>query len=759
MQMCSNNNKFAKRLEGKRDASVRIYPFNISNPMEYINGATAKMEEVGPYIMNVRSTLFEADFSKPNGTVSNHEWSQSGPSSTGASFDDEVFILNYAYMTFLKESQHEGLMLMRAACSSTQIGLIANPAAIPYCTTAQMRTAANCKCCALTPTANATSCSGITSAASAAGGLFSWLSKYDNGIKVSSSLSAFPFATGTYSSLIRKLSVREITWGSMSAFIGMMQIANAMASYPSAQSSAVIAVVQNKTQDLKDACYTYSSICPKISTVMANVALHGMSAIAAVDCNGRVPAYTVLMENGMPESRAHQLRYLEGVSCRPFAPAVAIGAALSLQASTKMCADGSTNMPCCLLTFSATGLAGSGVGCVFYVDGALIKKRSFSEEEYALSNNPVSQVYTACADKEDRFEVKSYQGLETYKQWFTPATYVYPNMPWADPVVVKTGLANPAAGTMLTNHVRGNNLALREPVGVNSDYLDANPTDGEPDSKYDEVFVPYRRGPVGVAWQKTYTRSSGLEVNRFVSSTPLESETDVHEARQRQGQVPYQNMQSMIYILNAAIVQSYPMFYGSEESSLMQSDNLARGSNSTSGVKLFRTRNGYSDSASVLPASEEVTSSTWGDYGESEYRSHVDVEPATGVSVEVKMVNQINTFTWNCNPSIDPSCKFLAKPYDSSNPLCYNNPTQGVMFACSNANVFTPKVFGGKLFPVIWTMVSPPIDTEDGLNDAFHQRYVFAILALVIPLICVVGIIITWAITLLKVPKYAQVNP
>ena len=321
-------------------------------------------------------------------------------------------------------------------------------------------------------------------------------------------------------------------------------------------------------------------------------------------------------------------------------------------------------------------------------------------------------------------------------------------MPWADASVIAAGNAG-APGTMSTSRVKGLNVALREGEGITTSYLDKHMTDGQPSKREVPVYVTYRRGEIDTKYEKTYVRPSGIQVQRYLNKLQDDSSATALEMQQRRGQLPYQNMQSMVYTLSAPIIMSNPVFFGSGEASLSQDDNGVQTS-SSAGVNLYRTRDGYSQSAAVLSSPELVTLDTWKKY-ESHYTGFLEVEPATGASMEIYVVNQINSFTFNCNPSLDPTCGLLATSYNSADPLCYSN--NAVQYPCSAANVFTPRALGGKVIPLLWMSVKPlagGAESETNLAYILQLRYILGIMLLVLSLLSFIAIVVLWLVFFMK---------
>ena len=372
--------------------TVKIWTFNITNPYEYINGESAILYELGPYGIKVEQTRKKVDFSESQGTVTydmyNDMTYKSKASCSDCSQDDVINGANFAYLKTLGSVQNEGMLLISSTCSQQQIQNIGSTTK-SYCEATETGTAVDCICCASVPTPNATTCGDIASRTSRAGGLHSWLAKYDNGFQLDSVPSAFVLSTGAYTPLVRKMGVTELLFGTTSAQLGMLTTAKAV----QANDKSSIFENSNTTNDLRDACYALN--CPQLSDVVAAVGTQGMTAIKNVDCTGTVPSYKVLMaEGGLSEERAKELRYLEGVSCKPFGVSIAIAAVLALDTnSIQICGDGSQDMPCCLTSFqsNAFNIRGSGVGCHQWVSGLVTPRRVYSMDEAIEYTSPLPE--------------------------------------------------------------------------------------------------------------------------------------------------------------------------------------------------------------------------------------------------------------------------------------------------------------------------------------------------------------------------------
>lgn len=271
-------------------------------------------------------------------------------------------------------------------------------------------------------------------------------------------------------------------------------------------------------------------------------------------------------------------------------------------------------------------------------------------------------------------------------------------MSWADPTVVKTGKAKTAGtGTMVPFKVSGYQAGIRHGRGITTGFGVYQLTDGDPLYEESDVWAPFKLGVTPIIYEKN-RKVDGLETNHFIPNTKHATDPAVIEEKQRHGILPYQNMFNLVYSLGGIpVIMTYPNFYESDPKMLSQSDNRDRKSSSHAGVTLYRTRDGYNKNSARLPTPVEITTETWEEFGASNFRGYLDIEPATGLTMEGKIANQFSVYTWNCNPSLDPSCQFIR----NSTYRCYTNG----LFACSFANVFTPKVLFSNvplsLFPLL----------------------------------------------------------
>ena len=442
------------------------------------------------------------------------------------------------------------------------------------------------------------------------------------------------------------------------------------------------------------------------------------------------------------------MRYLEGVNCRPYGLTLAISTAIQAQSisagATHTCADASHSLPCCMSAFSAPSLGGDGsaVGCLGWSNGMVQTRNLFSVEEaqkYILPA-PHAKSFTVCAEESIRFQQEMWHGMDEWNSWFTPDSYVYPNMNWADPSMVTGAAAGTVAGSYYEYDIEGTQMALRKGRGITTGFLEYDLTDGEPINKQESVWAPFRLSALDFNYQESFTYQD-LKVAYMLPEIQTEFTDAEIEARQRQGEMPYPNQRNVAYFKGVPVVLGYPNFYKVNEAILSQSSNAARFAPDGSEIQLYRTRDGYDTDAQLLDEPARVTTATHAEY-ETSYSGDIIIEPASGISLDAAVVTMISNYVWQCDPRLDSTCSLMATPYNASDPLCYNFGT-GTHMPCSVTNVFTPKVHGGKVMPLVWirSIAVPSADLVDVLLDASDTRYALSICVIILPVIFLVGMI------------------
>lgn len=341
------------------------------------------------------------------------------------------------------------------------------------------------------------------------------------------------------------------------------------------------------------------------------------------------------------------------------------------------------------------------------------------------------QLHTGCTTDDKAFGMISWQGRELIDSWYVPDSYQYPDMPWADPSMVPASVA----GNMTVRPLTGNTVFGRRGTGITSGYLQYDLTDGTPVSE--EETIVYVQGLSSK--QLKYSEKSdvsGIATNTFLYEYPSEYTAAEDEERQRTGQMPHAHMQNLRYSKGIAAVVSLPNWFGVDNDIYSQGNNTEIGGAPGGGVALYRTRDGYSRSSALLASPVQMTGASLASF-KNEMMGFAKIEPASGVALDTRAHSMASTFTWNCNPSLDSSCALLFSAYNPSDPLCYPNEAgAGTQLPCSNANVFTPRVRGSKVLPLMWARGDlKPADVVDQFLEALDIRFALAVLSLVLPLL------------------------
>jgi hypothetical protein len=314
-------------------------------------------------------------------------------------------------------------------------------------------------------------------------------------------------------------------------------------------------------------------------------------------------------------------------------------------------------------------------------------------------------------------------------------------MPWADPTIMRKGKDRAIPGTMSIFNVTGYQVVVREGRGITSHFLDYDLTDGDPKYDEEEIWSSFKLRTLNISYQKK-SEVFGIETNHFLSIISNATTAAEEEAVQKSGQMPYENLENLVYATDGIpVIMSLPMYYGSSPLMLSQTSNTALGSPYTTGaISLYRTRTSYDRNSDVYATPQLVTEETWETFGEKEYRGKIDIEPATGLTLKGQIENQFSLFIWNCNPSLDPTCALQATPQGSTNtpPLCYLSGN-GMQYPCNAANVFTPAVRGSKVLPIyiLSTDPSAPKSVVESLQTGIGLRYGLSILVIIIPILSV----------------------
>ena len=116
--------------------------------------------------------------------------------------------------------------------------------------------------------------------------------------------------------------------------------------------------------------------------------------------------------------------------------------------------------------FSAPALGGAGasIGCLGWANGYVQARNLFSLEEANkyITPAPHAKSYTGCAEEALQFKQEMWHGRAVWNSWFTPDSYVYPSMSWADASVVSGAMTGSTAGEYTVYDLEGTQMAMRE---------------------------------------------------------------------------------------------------------------------------------------------------------------------------------------------------------------------------------------------------------------------------------------------------------
>lgn len=275
-QVCSEDDEGFDTLYDTNTVETVNWVYNLTNPLQYLqDGSEAHFHELGGYAYSVDATRDNARFDgdKVKYTLYTSGHFSSEKSASGLAATDEVYTMNVAYLSVLGRARHEGVLMLQATCSLSQLGLIGNTA-FSVCRTEEIGTTTLCQCCSPTPLVNSTTCSDITSPSSNAGGLISYLAQHDGGVQLDSNPSAFALSSGAHTPLVVKKTVDNVILGTPSALLGTFQ-------YQGATSDFVRADLANTTSDIVDAC-SVLDYCPTLTALMGQIAAVQSGGVPAI---------------------------------------------------------------------------------------------------------------------------------------------------------------------------------------------------------------------------------------------------------------------------------------------------------------------------------------------------------------------------------------------------------------------------------------------------------------------------------------------
>lgn len=320
-------------------------------------------------------------------------------------------------------------------------------------------------------------------------------------------------------------------------------------------------------------------------------------------------------------------------------------------------------------------------------------------------------------------------------------------MKWADPMEIMKANKGHINGTMKIYQVSGGQTGLMAGQGITSEFLDYDLTEGEPNEESFTVFAPFRLADIPFQYSgKKRADDSGIETMHFYNTVNEDLSDAEIEEKQKDGEVPYSHLKNVIYTMGNPVMLGYPNYYHVDTEILTQANNSAREAADGSEVRLFQTRNGYSASATLHESPLRIDEDLLEKH-QDVFVGTLNVEPASGITLSGSAVTMLSTYAWQCDPSSDVKCTLQLKAYDASNPLCYAETYDSVYhLPCSSNNVYTPKVHGGKILPLLWirSQVSPSDDLADNLTTAMDTRYALSWLLILVPPLSFCIFLILW---------------
>jgi len=728
-----------------------FYLYNMTNPSDYLAGEVPVLVERGPYVLREYQSFLDVEFDGDN--VTYEEWHYFVPQDgqdnktenmfcEGCDINDEFHNLNGAYLRLLGQGQNEGSLILAATCTAVQISNIAaalDPRqAMAFCnnTAKEPGTSALCGCCnpyAGIPTpADMLKCEDLYATTGKTGGLFSLLSYYDGAPPVAGS-GKTSFTQAVYSSLIVAKTARELALGYPTALSGYMlakaTAQGAAAAYPGsdaalrgalAKQATYTAQVGSQCADLCEAL-TLPKDLNKLFALLATGNLE-----AAVNCDARLPR----------QIPSHDVRFLSGVSCRPYAFSMltALVCDPSIGGSGCECADGSdwsTGKGCCLAKGSNSQLgldSLAGLGCLYEVPGIIGDRNFVSAQQVRdfYGTNHRAGEFTGCETDENGKKtweragwgsLRNGQTQQDLWQWdqADPTNDFLPPSPGRTAVFQDAAKRAVLGGKTYTSTIRGS-LGMRFPgLGVSSELWSNHLTKkGQIYNETFQVYVAQAKRPVSIEYSHTASLK-GVDTNVYKTNKKIMDRDFEDNAKTGTG-VPMNGADCLTYNYGFPVFVHRPNYLYGDAKLLTQKEPPARleytGTRSI-GVKLYRSY-GYGPQSKPLESLLPIDAAAVDEYAE-EFDTAINIEPASGLAVAAHSRLGASFAVFSCDPNdaFNPSCGLFPNSagqcytqFADKNPLLVNTS-----FPCSAANVFSPKVIGDILVPQYW------VDQTSELND------------------------------------------
>lgn len=270
----------------------------------------------------------------------------------------------------------------------------------------------------------------------------------------------------------------------------------------------------------------------------------------------------------------------------------------------------------------------------------------------------------------------------------------------ADPLITQFAATSPSSNVSKINLGSQKFLGQSDPQRMKSSLflVGEEITDEKPKkSNYiRNAFFPNALAERSLVYEKT-SIFYGLQTLHYYNS-PTNTTSD--EFSQRRGELPYRNMQNLLYSNGFPVIVTLPNFHGVD--SRIYRQNLTSNGLKGGGINMYRLIDGYSHDSKPFRTPMAINAESNRKYADS-FIFKLSYAAITGSAVEGSIPVQLNTFTLNCNPYLDSSCSLKTVPVGAESKMCYVF-TNSVEWhsPCSAFNVFTPRVRGERVLPVVW---------------------------------------------------------
>lgn len=183
-----------------------------------------------------------------------------------------------------------------------------------------------------------------------------------------------------------------------------------------------------------------------------------------------------------------------------------------------------------------------------------------------------------------------------------------------------------------------------------------------------------------------------------------------------------------------------PYFLDGDQELLSQLNNSYVQRGPGNGIKIYRGSSYGQGINSINPGiftSEAQTGgyklveASWVASDRDLFDTYLDVEPATGLTMEAQLRYGVSLSAWECNPEENSACMLAVKSkgqadcYDMMGQIYFDSldaatrayftssGRNNFTYPCSAANVLTPKVVAGKIIPTYWFDTSTAATLSD----------------------------------------------